>query len=150
MAAIAAERRDTSQCRVIEQALLAIDQSTARGGNGVQEDLDFHLAIGHATANAYWAQFVHLFAQPMRLAICVTRANEARRTDFAAAVADEHRCIYGSILEANPAKARAAAHEHLRNAAERITRADTEFWQQEGGDLVQVWASQALWPGREA
>ena len=36
---------------------------------------------------------------------------------------------------------------HLLNAAERIMGADTEFWQHEGGDLAQLWATHAL-PGQ--
>ena len=144
MAALAASRRTDRQCREVEAALLSIDRATRGGGSGVQEDLDFHLAIGHATANAYWTQFVRLFAGPLRSAIGVTRANEARRTDFAAAVADEHRRIYHAILRQDPAEARAAVHLHLVNAAERIRGADTGFWQQEGGDLARSWAAHAL------
>ena len=144
MAGFAAKRRTAQQCREIEIALLAIDAATGRGGNGVQEDLDFHLAIGHATSNLYWGQFVRLFADPMRSAIRVTRANEARRADFTAAVAEEHRCIYQAIRKAQPERARAAVRLHLRNAATRILQADRGFWQQEGGDLAQEWAARGL------
>ena len=144
MAALAAARRSDRQCREVEAALLSIDRATQDGSSGVQEDLDFHLAIGHATANAYWPQFVRLFAEPMRSAIGVTRANEARRKDFALAVADEHRRIYDAILHQDPEDAREAVRQHLVNAARRITQADTEFWQHEGGDLAQLWATQAL------
>ena len=149
MAALAAARRTDAQCRLIKTALLAIDRSTREGGSGVQEDLDFHLAIGAATSNAYWQQFVRLFAEPIRSAIGVTRANEARRRDFAAAVAEEHRQIYDAIRAQDPEQARAAVHLHIANAAERIVHADQAFWQQEGGDLARIFAAQALnEPGR--
>ena len=144
MAALAAVRRTAAQCRLIEAALLAIDRSTREGGNGVQEDLDFHLAIGAATANAYWQQFVRLFAEPIRSAIGVTRANEARRRDFAAAVAAEHRQIYAAIRARDADLARAAVHLHIANAAQRIVHADQAFWQQEGGDLASIFAARAL------
>jgi DNA-binding FadR family transcriptional regulator len=123
---------------------LAIDHATARGGDGVEEDLAFHVAIGRATANAYWSQFVRLFAEQMRLAIGVTRANEARRLDLCAAVADEHRSIYQAILDASADRARAAVHRHLINAAARITGADSDFWREEGRDVVAAWARQQV------
>lgn len=139
MAALAAERRTKAQCAEIEKALQAIEGAQ---DDGVDEDLAFHLAIGHATSNAYWNQFVRIFAEPMRAAIRLTRANEARRLDFASAVADEHRRIYEAIAEQDPLAARAAAYQHLDNAATRILLADQEFWQQEGRVLAEDWAMQ--------
>ena len=142
MAALAAERRTEPQCAEIHEALLAISRSTDEVNPGVEEDLNFHLSIGRATSNAYWNQFVGLFMEPMRAAIRLTRANEARRRDFAADVAEEHRLIYDAIRRRNPAEARAAAHRHLENAATRVLLADREFWQQEGRLLAENWATQ--------
>jgi GntR family transcriptional repressor for pyruvate dehydrogenase complex len=142
MAALAAERRTEAQCAAIEAALLAIDRAQQESGTGVEEDLQLHLAIGRATSNAYWNQFVGLFAEPMRAAIRLTRANEARRVDFASAVAVEHQRIYEAILEQDSDAARAAAHRHVENAATRVLLADREFWQEEGGALAEDWAAQ--------
>lgn len=144
MAALAATRRTTAQARQISACLRAIDAATRTGGTGVQEDLEFHLAIGQATSNAYWGGFVRLFAAPMRSAINVTRANERRRQDFAAAVAAEHREIYLSIHERNAERARDAVRLHIRNAGERILHAGQEFWRNEGADLARVWQKEAL------
>jgi DNA-binding FadR family transcriptional regulator len=142
MAALAAERRTEAQCADIHEALLAITRSTNAASPGVEEDVNFHLSIGRATSNAYWNQFVRLFSEPMRAAIRLTRANEARRRDFAAAVAEEHRQIYEAIRDKNPEEARMAAHRHLENAATRVLLADREFWQQEGHVLAENWALQ--------
>jgi GntR family transcriptional repressor for pyruvate dehydrogenase complex len=142
MAALAAERRTEPQCAEIHEALLAISRSTGDAHSGVEEDLNFHLSIGRATSNAYWNQFVRLFTEPMRAAIRLTRANEARRRDFAADVAEEHRLIYEAIHRQKPDEARAAAHRHLENAATRVLLADREFWQQEGRLLAENWATQ--------
>ena len=60
---------------------------------------------------------------------------------FAGRVTCGHCC---SLAGQDPAEARAAVHLHLVNAAERIMEADTGFWQQEGGDLAQLWAAHAL------
>ncbi len=144
MAALAATRRTAAQGREIRACLRAIDAATRAGGSGVQEDLEFHLAIGRATSNAYWGGFVRLFAVPMRSAINVTRANERRRQDFTAAVASEHREIYLSILAQDAARARDAVRFHIRNAGERILQAGQEFWSNEGADLARVWQEEAL------
>lgn len=142
MAALAAERRTEVQCAEIEKALLAISRAQKEAESGVEEDLDFHLAIGRATSNAYWNQFVRLFAEPMRAAIRLTRANEARRQDFASAVAQEHLRIYEAIAERDPEAAKTAARRHLENAATRVLLADQEFWQAEGRALAEDWAMQ--------
>ena len=42
MAGLAAERRTASQCRAIRKALFAIEDRMREGGDGVQEDLEFH------------------------------------------------------------------------------------------------------------
>ncbi|MCB8882236.1 FadR family transcriptional regulator [Acidisoma cellulosilytica] len=139
MAALAAERRTKAQSAAIKKALLAVEKAR---NDGVDEDLDFHLSIGQATSNAYWNQFVRIFADPMRTAIRLTRANEARRLDFASAVAEEHRQIYDAIVAQDPQAARTAAYRHLDNAATRVLLADQEFWQQEGRVLAEDWAMQ--------
>ncbi|WP_459698191.1 FadR/GntR family transcriptional regulator [Acidisoma sp. C75] len=144
VAALAAERRTAAQCVEIEQALCAIEEAQARSLTGVAEDLAFHLAIGRATANAYWSQFIGLFAEPMRAAIRLTRANEARRQDFTLAVQEEHRLIYRAIAEQDAEAARMAAHRHVENAATRVLLADRAFWQQEGSTLAQGWAQSAF------
>ena len=139
MAALAAERRTPAQCAAIAAGLRAIDGATRDGRPGVEEDLAFHLAIGQATSNAYWGQFVRLFAEPMRAAIRLTRANEARRKDFAAAVAREHASLFKAIRRQDPQSAREAAYRHLRNAGARVLRADRAFWQEEGRTLAERW-----------
>ena len=65
----------------------------------------------------------------------MTRANEARRTDFTAQVQGEHAAIVAAIANADPAQARAAAEQHMNNAIARIESADPAFWHQEGEPL---------------
>jgi GntR family transcriptional repressor for pyruvate dehydrogenase complex len=78
----------------------------------------------------YLSQFLHGATQ-------VTRANEARRGDFAAAVRSEHQAILKAIQAGNPAEARQAAAAHMGNAIARIRKADPVFWTQEGERLAQ-------------
>lgn len=139
MAALAAERRTEAQCAEIAAALGAIEEATATSRSGVDEDLAFHLAIGRATSNAYWSQFISVFVGPMRAAIRLTRANEARDRDFAIAVAQEHFDIYRAIVDQDADRARAAALQHVENAATRILFADPGFWHAEGLTLARNW-----------
>ena len=135
-AALAAVRRTPGQLAEIEHALRRIREAAAAGVSGVEEDVRFHLSIAEATGNPYWIKFVEMFAQPTRLAIKVTRANEARRADFSSQVHQEHEKIVSAIAASDPKLAAIAAAEHMTNAAERVRLADREFWSGDGGELA--------------
>ena len=142
-AALAALRRTPGQLAEIEHALRGIEEAVASGASGVEEDVRFHLSIAEATGNPYWVKFVEMFAQSMRSAVKVTRANEARRTDFSSQVRQEHEKIVAAIAAGDPDLARAAASEHMAHAAERVRLADREFWHGDGGTLARKLAQDA-------
>lgn len=138
VAALAAERRSASDLRAIEQAVKALDQAVQSGGDGVAEDVNFHRAIAEATRNTFLIQTLGYLSQFLHGATQVTRANEARRGDFAAAVRTEHQAILQAIQAGNPDQAREAAAAHMGNAIGRIRKADPVFWAQEGERLAQA------------
>lgn len=135
-AALAALRRTPGQLAAIEHALRRIDEAVATGATGVEEDVHFHLCIAEATGNPYWSKMVEMFAEPIRSAVKVTRANEARRKDFYHQVRQEHEKIVAAIAAGDPEQARQAACEHMSMAAERVRLADREFWRGDGGELA--------------
>lgn len=135
-AELAADRRTEPGIRAMRDALAAIDAAVSRGEDGVEEDLRFHRAIADAAGNGYLGATLDFLAQYHRNATRVTRANEARRTDFAAAVRREHQAVLRAIEAGDAARARRAAAQHLRNAARRIEAADPDFWRQEGARLA--------------
>ncbi|PLZ02580.1 FadR family transcriptional regulator [Burkholderia sp. WAC0059] len=135
-AALAAVRRTPGQLAEIEHALLRIEEVVSAGGDGVEEDVQFHLRIAAATGNPYWVRFVEMFAQQIRLAIKVTRANEARRMDFVHQVRDEHEKIFAAIVAGDAERARAAAGDHMLCVAARVRLADRDFWIGRGGALA--------------
>jgi DNA-binding FadR family transcriptional regulator len=135
-AALAAVRRTPGQLAEIEHALRRIEEAVAAGSDGVEEDARFHLSIAEATGNPYWMRFVEMFAQPIRSAVKVTRANEARREDFSRQVLAEHEKIVSAIAAGDAELARAAAAEHMEHAARRVREADREFWRGSGGELA--------------
>ncbi len=135
-AALAAERRTDADMDCIRAALAALQQAVAGGHAGAAQDVAFHLAIAKAAHNPFLMgtlQHLHGFLQG---AIRVTRANEARRDDFAREVADEHARIADAIEAGNPQAAREAAKRHMDNAIRRIGLADPAFWQHEGARLA--------------
>lgn len=136
VAALAALRRTPGQLTQIEHALRGVEEAMALGGDGVDEDVAFHLCIAEATGNPYWAKFVQMFAPQIRLAVKVTRANEARRLDFAAQVRGEHERIVAAIAAGDATRARAAASDHMVCVAERVRLADRDFWAGSGGALA--------------
>jgi DNA-binding FadR family transcriptional regulator len=134
--ALAAVRRSPGQLAEIEYALRRIEEAVAAGRDGVEEDARFHQCIAAATGNPYWVRFVEMFSQPIRSAVKVTRANEARREDFARQVRAEHEKIVAAIAAGDADQARAAAKEHMEHAAERVRQADRDFWRSEGGEFA--------------
>lgn len=138
VAALAAQRRSSSDLRAIEQAVRALDQAVQSGGDGVAEDVNFHRVIAEATRNPFLIQTLGYLNQFMYGATRVTRANEARRGDFAAAVRTEHQAILQAIQAGDPDQARLAAAAHMGNAIQRIQNADPAFWAQEGERLAQA------------
>lgn len=136
VAALAAARRGPADVARLNQALSDIDAAVAEGRSGVDEDLVFHRAIGEAAGNPFLMRTLDDLRQLLRGAIQVTRANEARRRDFARQVRQEHLAIVRAIESADPHRARQAAARHMNNAIRRIEQADPAFWQQEGVQLA--------------
>ena len=128
MAALAAERRTAAEMQQIEQALRSITRAGRAGGDGVAEDLGFHLAISRAAHNPHYTELLGMLTRALHDAIRLTRANEARRSDLAAQVLAEHEAIYTAIRARDPAAARTAAFLHMRNTGERIEQAGKDFW----------------------
>jgi hypothetical protein len=54
-------------------------------------------------------------------------------------VVKEHRQIYEAIEAASPDEARAAVKVHLEGAAQRLLKADRDFWKSEGEHLARDW-----------
>lgn len=136
VAALAAARHSDEQLAEIRRAKAEIDREVAAGGDGVEADVRFHLAIARATGNQYWVKLGEMFSHQLQAAVKVTRANEARRRDFAEAVRTEHDRIVEAIARRDAEAARAAAAEHMVQAARRVSAADQDFWSREGGEYA--------------
>ncbi|QEI08286.1 FadR family transcriptional regulator [Pigmentiphaga aceris] len=120
IAALAALRARRPDIRAIRAALAAIDAAEAAGGDGVAEDVAFHRSIAHASDNPQFTLLLDFLGQYLRDAVRVTRANEERNEGFAQQVRIEHHAILQAIEEGDPVAARAAATEHMVQAARRL------------------------------
>jgi GntR family transcriptional regulator, transcriptional repressor for pyruvate dehydrogenase complex len=138
VAGLAAQRRTTAELRAIQQAVKALDKAVKGGGDGVAEDVRFHRAIAEAARNPFLMGTLDYLGQFLHGATRVTRANEARRADFASQVREEHARLVQAIEDGNPRAARDAAARHMNNAIRRIESADPAFWSQEGARLAQA------------
>ena len=136
VAGLAALRRSAQDIYRINQAIAALNTTVEAGGNGVEEDLAFHRAIADAAQNPFLISTLDYLRQFLQGAIAVTRANEARRVDFARQVQREHQAIAQAITVGDATKARQAAARHMNNAIKRIELADPAFWEQEGVKLA--------------
>ncbi|MDP1742418.1 FadR/GntR family transcriptional regulator [Polaromonas sp.] len=136
VAALAALRRSADQLRDIRQAMDALDEAVRTGGDGAEEDVNYHRAIAGAAQNPFLISTLDYLRQFLRGVTRVTRANEARRADFAGQVRDEHEAITRAIEAGDALLARQAATRHMDNAIERIRHADPAFWEQEGVQLA--------------
>jgi GntR family transcriptional repressor for pyruvate dehydrogenase complex len=112
----------------------------------VAEDVQFHRAIADAAGNPFLIQTLDYLGQFLHGATRVTRANEARRMDFAAQVQAEHDAIVQAVKAGDAQAARQAAATHMDNAIVRIQSADPVFWQQEGARLAQPLVSRLQMP----
>ena len=137
VAELAAARRNPEDIRRIHAAVQALADAVQQGRDGVSEDVAFHRAIAQAAGNPFMISTLDYLAQFLKGATRVTRANEARRTDFADAVTHEHTHIVRAIEAGDPVAARAAAAQHMKNALARIEQADLSFWAQDGARLAQ-------------
>ncbi|MFT5644934.1 MAG: GntR family transcriptional repressor for pyruvate dehydrogenase complex [Janthinobacterium sp.] len=136
MAALAAERRSEAQNAQIHLALLAIDEAVANGQDGVEQDLAFHTAISEASGNPLYTSLLQFLRQFLRAAISIGRTSAAQREEFSGQLKEEHGAIAAAIARQDTAGARAAAHRHLENVAERINATDAHFWNSEEGKVA--------------
>ncbi|MDZ5456867.1 FadR/GntR family transcriptional regulator [Azohydromonas lata] len=126
MAALAAARRSDAQNERIQRALRRIADAVADGGDGVAEDMAFHAAIAQAADNPLLTSLLDFIGRALRDVITVTRANEARREDFARQVELEHAAIAEAIARQDVEGARTSALRHMQASIERITVAEAE------------------------
>lgn len=118
---LAAERRSREDLVRIKAALGAIETEIERGGNAVDADFKFHLAIFRSARNRYFPQFLEFlgnFIIPRQM-INVVSESDRQRGQYLRRIQAEHVAIYEAIEAQNPPAARKNARRHLSNSLHR-------------------------------
>ncbi len=118
---LAAERRTSHDLVQIETALRSIEAEIEIGGNAVDADFRFHLAIFRSVHNRYFPQFLEFlgnFIIPRQI-LNVARGSDPDRVRYLHRIQTEHVAIYEAIRDRDTAAAREAARRHLSNSLSR-------------------------------
>jgi DNA-binding FadR family transcriptional regulator len=129
---LAAERRSNGDLARINKALAAIDTEIKGGGNAVEADFQFHLAIFNAAKNRYFPQLLQFLGHYIipRQMIHMAKESAKRRERYLHRIQSEHVAIFDAIAARNATGARRAARRHLSNALRR--------YQQSAASIAQI------------
>ena len=133
-AGLAAQRRSAEQLSAMRTALDALQENTARDGDAVSSDFQFHLQIALSTGNRYFTDIMNHLGTSI---IPRTRLNSARlahddQQQYMSRLSREHEEFYAAIARQDPEAARAAMRLHLTNSRERLRHAHEEAEGQRG------------------
>jgi GntR family transcriptional regulator, transcriptional repressor for pyruvate dehydrogenase complex len=125
---LAAERRTSDDLRRIEAALRSIEAEIEAGGNAVDADFRFHLAILRSVHNRHFPQFLEFLGNFIipRQRIDLTSGSDAARIRYLRKIQAEHIAIYDAIRLQNITAARKAARLHLFNARRRYEEVSSQ------------------------
>ncbi len=120
-AKIAASKRDSTDLKKIQQALLSMELAIMNGELADHEDYLFHRSIVEATHNGYFIDLNEHLDHSVRKLIRQARLNTSKYShDLVHDVFSEHTQIFENIKCGNCDGAASAAENHLRQAAKRM------------------------------
>lgn len=120
-AALAARNGDAVQFAAITRTLERMQEAAQWVAEGVDLDVDFHLAVARASGNPLLAELLTALGERMRETMVATRRRsggvigEVRQLTI-----DEHTAIHDAIMARDPDAAQAAMARHINNAAHRL------------------------------
>lgn len=123
-AGTAAENRNARALAEMGRCLDVIDDAVRAGGDAVEEDFAFHIAIAAATDNPQFERFMRFLGSVIipRQTLRVGIDDAAERRRYLGRIQVEHRAIYAAIRDANVEEARLATRAHLEHARDRYKR----------------------------
>lgn len=120
VAELAARRRNDADIAAMRACVRRMDDALAAGTDGSEADDDFHLAIAAATHNQYVLRLAEFLGRQFSESRRMAWVDHPRGTESPREAQREHMALLEAIAAGNPVVARAAAHTHLRGAAERV------------------------------
>lgn len=120
-AALAAQRRETRDLQVMEQAIAALAAALRRDEVGAEADIDFHRAVAQATRNPLFIQSIEMLSGAMRSGITVARRlKQITNSDRLHQVLGEHEQVLAAIRAQDAETARRAMHHHVASSRDRM------------------------------
>lgn len=119
-AGLAAARATAEDMARIEAALRRMQSSEMWGDDGIEADLDFHVAVAGATANEHIQTLVRYIAGHMRNSIAETRAKSPSVAETIEETVAEHEAIFQALTDRDAEAARAAMRHHVTKGAVRL------------------------------
>ncbi|QOR37098.1 FadR family transcriptional regulator [Billgrantia diversa] len=117
-AALAAERHDDEDRRILEEKHAAFIAARAAKSQAREEDYGFHYAIVAATKNPFFQVFYEQLSQSVipRAKLMSIEINTAATDKYLARVEKEHTYVLEAILARDPEAAREMMFQHLNRA----------------------------------
>ena len=117
-AALAAQRHDAEDARVLRELLARFKADLAAGlETAIETDLAFHVRIAEATRNPLYGVLLRVLAELLRhVQIESCKDDPARRRR----AVQSHEAILDAVLARDPDRARAEMEAHLRFSASRL------------------------------
>ena len=123
-AALAAARHTAADLRCIREANDACDDAANKGRLGKEEDLEFHMAIAHASGNALFAETMELLHDDIQDGMDTARnLSKGEQKERVRILRDEHGAVLEALADNDADRARVAMRAHLHNAQRRIVGA---------------------------
>ncbi len=119
--ALAAIRRTDEHLDEMRRALDSFQEHLARGGETVNADFEFHLAIAKATGNPYFPEILNHFGPSLIPRSRFPRSERLpHEPEYLVRISNEHADTYNAIARRDSEAARAALRNHLGNSRERM------------------------------
>jgi DNA-binding FadR family transcriptional regulator len=123
-AALAAQRRTSSNLNAMQNALQAFRESIEQDSDAVPPDFQFHMEVARATGNQHFADLMTYLGT---MIIPRTRVNTLQsapegRLPYLQRINSEHESIFVAIRNQDSEAARAAMRTHLSNSRERLRK----------------------------
>lgn len=117
----AAQNRSDPMLAVMKNALDGMQGAINQGVAGMDADLDFHLAVTHASGNEFFEAVMQSMRKPLEFAVNLARnLTLTRPKEHMLLVQGEHVAIFEAIAAGDRDAARSAMRRHIQNARWRV------------------------------
>ncbi len=123
---LAAERRDLEDLRTIKALVQRMELDLPESKESEQLDLEFHLAISHASKNPLLDRLMNTVQETMGQTLRVTRALWLSGTAGTnSRLFEEHRDIYLAVEAGDKDRARTIMYQHLAKVEQELAKFQT-------------------------